>query len=106
MATLRASCFDFALQLLDETRMTWFGMKRSRTYWIENASVEWDETEAPFHVVGRVTLTPKSLMTADACAQQYIDVTEHSTADTKPLGSINRARWSAESASRKARLAK
>ena len=101
-----AACFDFALQLLDETRMTRLGMKRSRTYWTENASVEWDEAQAPFHVVGRVTLTPKSVMDADACNQQYIDVTEHATADSKPLGSINRARWSAESASRKARLAR
>jgi hypothetical protein len=31
-------------------------------------------------------------------------VTENSTPDTKPLGSINRARWRAEMASRKARL--
>ena len=34
-----------------------------------------------------------------------IDVTEHSTPDSRPIGSINRARWHAESASRAARLA-
>jgi hypothetical protein len=99
-----ASCFDFALQLLDERRMTRLGMRRSRTYWIENASVEWNENQAPFHIVGRLTLTPKSMLAADACETQHIDVTENSNADTKPLGSINRARWGAEAASRKARL--
>jgi hypothetical protein len=40
-------------------------------------------------------------MAADGCEQQYIDVTEHSTADIKPLGNLNRARRSAESASRR-----
>jgi hypothetical protein len=34
----------------------------------------------------------------------YIDVTGNSTPDSTPLGSINRARWPAEVASRKARM--
>ena len=34
----------------------------------------------------------------------YIDVNEHSTPDSTPIGGINRARWHAEVASRKARL--
>ena len=34
----------------------------------------------------------------------YIDVTENSTPDSVPVGGINRARWHAEVASRKARL--
>ena len=38
------------------------------------------------------------------CEAWHIDVTENSTPDTTPLGSINRARWRAEAASRKARL--
>lgn len=100
------SCFDFALQLLDPDKMTRFGRRRSSTYWIENASVEWNEDQAPFHTVARLTLSPKSALAADACDAQHIDVTEHSSADTTPLGSINRARSSAESASRKARLGK
>ena len=98
------SCFDFALQLLDDQRMTRWGIKRTATYWIENASVEWNEEQAPFHAVGRLTLTPKSAMTAEACDAQHIDVTENSSPDTTPLGSINRARWAAEAASRRARL--
>jgi hypothetical protein len=34
----------------------------------------------------------------------YFDVTRHSTADSTPLGSINRARCFGETASREARL--
>lgn len=97
------SCFDFALQLLDTERMTRLGRRRTATYWVENASVEWNEAQAPFHTVGRLTLTPKSVLSADACDAQHIDVTENASADTQPLGSINRARWSAEAASRRAR---
>lgn len=98
------ACFDFALQFLDADRMTRWGRRRTVAYWTENASVEWDEAQAPFHNVGRLTLLPKSALAADVCEAQHIDVTEYSSADSKPLGSINRARWSAESSSRKARL--
>jgi hypothetical protein len=69
----------------------------------ENASVEWNEAEAPFHTVARLTLLSKSLLPPDAADTAYIDVTGHSTPDSTPLGSINRARWPAEVASRKAR---
>jgi hypothetical protein len=98
------SCFDFGLQFLDVERMTYWGRRRDATFWIENASVEWKESESPFHTVGRLTLTPKSLLAPSACETWHIDVTENSTPDTIPLGSINRARWPAEAASRKARL--
>ncbi len=100
----RMSSFDIALQLLDAERMTRWGSRRDASFWIENASVEWKETQAPFHVVARLTLVAKSELPAEACALKYIDVTEHSTPDSQPLGSINRARWAAEVASRKARL--
>ncbi len=100
----RKSTFDLALQFLDAERMTYKGQTREPSFWIENASVEWNEAEAPFHVVGRLTLTADSMQSADACDAQYIDVTEHATPDSRPLGSINRARWEAESASRQARL--
>ena len=98
------ACFDFGLQLLDIQSMRHWGRQRSRDFWIENASVEWKESEAPFHRVGKLTLLPKSQMAADVCDAWHIDVTENSTPDSLPLGSINRARWPAESASRKARL--
>jgi hypothetical protein len=47
---------------------------------------------------------PKSQLPEDTSESLYLDVTGHSTPDTAPLGSINRARWPAEMASRKARL--
>lgn len=100
----RMSAFDFGLQLLDAETMTFRGKRREPSFWIENASYEWNETQAPFHTVGRLTLLPKSEFEPSACAAWYIDVTQNSTPDTKPLGSINRARWAAESASRHARL--
>jgi len=99
------SSFDFAVQLLDAERMTYRGRHRSASFWIENASVDWKEAEAPFHVIGRLTLVAKSQLTDDELAAMYIDVTEHSTPATRPLGSINRARWYAETAGRKARMA-
>jgi hypothetical protein len=98
------SCFDFGLQFLDTDKMTYWGRRRDAGFWIENASVEWNETQAPFHTVARLTLLPKSQLSADASEAVYFDVTGNSTPETAPLGSINRARWPAEVASREARL--
>jgi hypothetical protein len=99
------SCFDFALQFLDTQAMTYWGRRRDAGFWIENASVAWKESQAPFHTVARLTLLPKSEIAPAVCEAWHIDVTENATPDTTPLGSINRARWHAEAASRKARLA-
>ena len=98
------SGFDFGLQFLDASRMTYWGKRRDANFWIENASVEWSEAEAPFHTVARLTLLSKSQLRLDACEATYFDVTGNSTPDSKPLGSINRARRSGEVASRKARM--
>jgi hypothetical protein len=100
----KMSAFDFGLQFLDADRMTYWGRRRDAAFWIENASVEWNEAEAPFHTVGRLTLLSKSQLRQDAGAAIYFDVTGNSTPDSTPLGSINRARWPAEVASRRARL--
>lgn len=97
------SSFDFGVQLLNTEKMTYWGQRRDADFWIENASVAWDETEAPFHTVGRLTLLAKSQMEPDAADATYIDVTHNSSADSTPLGSINRARFAGEAASRKAR---
>jgi len=102
---LQMSCFDFGVQLLEVERMTYWGRRRAASFWIENASVEWKESQAPFHVVGRLTLTPKSVFPADAAADMWIDVSANSAPDCKPAGGINRARPVAERASRNARLA-
>ena len=98
------SSFEIALQLLDTEHMTHWGMRREASFWVENATAEWKESEAPFHVVGRLTLLKKSVMPAEQCEPRYIDVTEHSTPDSQPLGSVNRGRLAVESASRKVRL--
>jgi hypothetical protein len=100
----RMSSFDFGIQLLDTDRLTYWGKRRDADFWIENASVVWNEAQAPFHTVARLTLLAKSVLAPDAGEATYFDVTGHSTADSRPLGSINRARWPAEVASRKARM--
>ncbi len=96
--------FDFGIQFLDADKMTYWGKHRDADFWIENASVEWSEAEAPFHTVARLTLLPRSRLGPEESDATYFDVTGHSTPDSTPLGSINRARWPAEVASRKARL--
>src|SRR6266478_4852790 len=100
------SWFDFAVQFLDTGKMTYWGKTRDANFWIENASVEWNEAEAPFHTVARLTLLSKSQLPLNAGEATYFDVTGHSTPDSMPLGSINRARGPAEVASRKARHAR
>ena len=66
--------------------------------------MKWNEAQAPFHTVARLTLPAKSELQADAGETIYFDVTGNSTADSTPLGSINRARRHGEAASRKARM--
>jgi len=100
----RMSYFDFGIQFLDVNKMTYWGSRRDANFWIENASVEWNESEAPFHTVGRLTLLSKSQLQPDADKQIYFDVTGCSTPDSSPIGSINRARQRGEVASRNARI--
>ncbi len=100
----KMSSFDIGLQFLDADRMTYWGKRRDANFWIENASVEWNEAEAPFHTVARLTLLSKSDFRPDAGEAAYFDVTGNTTPDSMPLGSINRARRYGEVASRKARM--
>ena len=97
------SWFDFAVQFLDVGKMTYWGKTRDADFWIENASIEWNESEAPFHMVARLTLLRNSQLSSEASEAVYFDVTGNSTPDSTPVGSINRARCPAEAASRKAR---
>jgi hypothetical protein len=99
----KMSAFDVGVQFLDVDRMSYWGKHRDADFWIENASVEWNEAEAPFHTVARLTLLPNSQLSLEASEAVYFDVTGNATPDSTPVGSINRARWSAELASRKAR---
>jgi hypothetical protein len=98
------SSFDFGLQFLDPAKMTYWGKHQDASFWIENASVEWKEAQAPFHTVARLTLIPKSQLSRHSSETTYFDVTGNSTPDSAPVGSINRARWPAELASRQARM--
>lgn len=98
------SSFDFGIQFLDTSKMTYWGKTRDANFWIENASVEWSEVEAAFHTVGRLTLLRNSKLSPEASEAIYFDVTGNSTPDSRPVGSINRARCPAELASRKARI--
>jgi hypothetical protein len=100
------SWFDFGVQFLDTGKMTYWGKTRDSGFWIENASVEWNEAEAPFHRVARLTLLRNSQLSSEESDVIYFDVTRNSTPDSRPVGSINRARCPAELASRKARGAR
>jgi hypothetical protein len=99
----KMSSFDFGVQFLDPKRMTYRDKHRDANFWIENASIEWNEVEAPFHSIARLTLLPKSHLQGDAADAVYFDVNGNSTPDSTPVGSINRARERSEVASRKAR---
>jgi hypothetical protein len=100
----KMSSFDFGVQFLNVDRMTYWGKRYDTNFWIENASLDWKEVEAPFHTIARLTLLPKSQLSIEAAAATFIDVTGNSTPDSTPMGSINRARWKGEVASRKARM--
>jgi hypothetical protein len=100
----KLSSFDFGVQFLDTNKMTYWGKRRDANFWIENASIDWNEADAPCHTVGRLTLRSKSHLQPDAAEAVYFDVTGNSTPDSTPLGSINRARHSSEVASRIERL--
>jgi len=97
------SSFEFGVQLLDVDRMTYWGRRRESRFWIENATVEWKTSQAAFYAVARLTLTAGSVLSAEACREQYIDVTANSMPESAPIGGINRARHGAERASREAR---
>ena len=85
--------------------MTRNGQKQDAPFWVENASVEWPEDQAPFHS----RRTPHAAAEVAAERRRLRGVVHRrdevfALPDHRPLGSINRARWVAESASRKARL--
>lgn len=98
------SSFEFGLQLLDADQMTYQGKRRDASFWIENAAVEWPEGQAPFHTVARLSLLPSSELRPEVCEAASIDVARNSTADSAPVGSVNRVRSYVVTASRNARL--
>jgi hypothetical protein len=95
--------FDFAIQLLEPARMTVNGQKGRHVLGRERQRRLARSAGAVLHR-GRLTLEPKSMLSDEDCQARFIDTTKFSLPDHRPIGSINRARWVAESASRKARL--
>jgi hypothetical protein len=98
------SSFEFGVEFLDPNKMTYWGKHRDANFCTENASIDWKDSEAPVHTIGRLTLLPMSHLRADASDAVYFDVTGNSTSDSTPVGSNNRARWPSEVASRRARM--
>src|SRR5271155_2838162 len=64
----KMSRFDFGIQFLDPSRMTYWGRRHDANFWTENASLKWKEAEAPFHKVGRLTLLANSQLLQEAGA--------------------------------------
>ena len=98
------SSFEIGVQFLDTEKMTYGGKHRDANFWVENASIEWNEAQAQFHTVARLSLTPKSQLSPSDSAAVFFDVTRNATPDSAPVGSINRARWRSEAASRDVRM--
>ena len=91
----RMSEFSFALQLLDPaTDDSRRPHRRSRHFWVENADRRMERSRSPRSMSSaRLRLLPKSVLPPAESEAFSIDVTEHSTPDMRPIGSINRARW-------------
>jgi catalase len=96
--------FDFGIQFLDVDKMTYHGKQYDKNFWLENASVEWHESEAPFYNVARLTLIPNSALSAEEGEKISFDVRGNALPDSEPVGSINRARQRGDLASRNARI--
>ncbi len=99
------SAFEFGVQFLDVERLRFERTPRDANFWIENASIEWPEQEAPFHTVARLTLLRQGVVAAETCERMFIDVNAFSLPDHAPMGGVNTARRAAELASRRARHA-
>ncbi|MGZ3785604.1 MAG: catalase [Bdellovibrio sp.] len=94
-------CFQLQVQLLDADKMKDKETNKSHTKqeWVENALLEWPEAQAPFYNVGKLYIHKNTDVTPEACDNEKMDPIHHVHPDQKGLGSINRARSSAESAS-------
>lgn len=103
-----STCFEFQIQFLDAERFrTSLRLRKPATYWVENASADWNETdETPFITVGRLTLSPGNLMDQAACESLRINVNGNTHPLNRGIGSINRARTDAEGASAERRRAR
>jgi catalase len=99
-----AGSFDFGIQFLDIEKMTYRGKHYDTNFWLENASVEWHESESPFYTLATLTLLPNSNLSVEEGEKISFDVMGNTTTDSLPVGSINRARQRSELASKHSRL--
>ncbi len=94
------SCFDFQVQPLEAAKMKDpKGKARSEQDWVENATLEWPESQAPFYTVGRIHLRRGSAVDQATCESWKINAIANANQTHRGLGSINRARSQAETAS-------
>lgn len=75
-----SACFDFKVQLRTSPSMP-----------IEDPTVEWEESEAPFVTVARISIPRQQVVQGEAC--EILSFTPwHSLPEHRPLGGISRAR--------------
>jgi hypothetical protein len=99
------SCFEFQVQLLEAAKMTDpKGRTQPEYVWVENALMDWPEAQAPFYTVGRLTLTPNSVVDPETCERRHVNVMVNTNSIHHGLGSINRARTMSERFSAETRL--
>ena len=102
----KISCFELQVQPLEPSRMTHGPFKKQEPahWWVENAESEWKEDQAPFYSVGKLTLKAESIVDDAVCEARWISVTKNNSVIHHGLGSLNRARNAAETASANVRL--
>jgi hypothetical protein len=93
------------VQLLEADKMSHglFRKKEPEYWWVENSETTWNEDQSPFYPVGRLTLSAKSAVDDSECEARRISVTKNSNVIHHGLGSLNRTRSAAESASAETR---
>jgi hypothetical protein len=78
------ACFDFGIQLQTD----------AKTMPIEDASVEWKESDSPWHMVARIRIPQQNVGEGDTtrlCEETAFNPW-YSLVEHRPLGSMNRAR--------------
>jgi hypothetical protein len=101
----KMSCFEFQVQLLEADKMSHglFREKEPEYWWVENSATAWNEDQAPFYSVGRLTLSAKSIVGDSECEARWISVSKNSSIIHHGLGGLNRTRSAAEGASAETR---
>ena len=95
-----SSC-DFGVQFLDPPAMTYWGKHYGADFWIKMPA--WaGRKERLYFIVWHGYPSSTFAFVPQESHATYFDVTGLSTPESRPAGSISRARWRAESASKEA----